>query len=142
MSLSSRDACSSARRFSSACLRFRPQSYTSQVTCTPTTLSRFGRIGLRFTVATFVSARLTSGMRSARLSRRSRSAFFTCKRASRLMVKILEHKQNQQSAMMDVLNECPPRARILAYVTGRVNQELLLKNEYLAAENRILRSHL
>ena len=33
-------------------------------------------------------------------------------------------------------------ARILAYVTGRVNQELLLKNEYLAAENRILRSHL
>jgi NAD(P)-dependent dehydrogenase (short-subunit alcohol dehydrogenase family) len=25
------------------------------------------------------------------------------------MVKILEHKQNQQSAMMDVLNACPPR---------------------------------
>ena len=33
-------------------------------------------------------------------------------------------------------------ARILAYVTGLVNQELLLKNEYLAPENRILRSHL
>ena len=33
-------------------------------------------------------------------------------------------------------------ARLLAYVTGRVNQELLLQNEYLAAENRILRSHL
>jgi putative transposase len=33
-------------------------------------------------------------------------------------------------------------ARLLAYVTGLVNQELLLKNEYLAAENRILRSHL
>jgi len=30
-------------------------------------------------------------------------------------------------------------ARLLAYVTGRVNQELLLRNEYLAAENRILR---
>jgi hypothetical protein len=31
-------------------------------------------------------------------------------------------------------------ARLLAYVTGTVNQELLLRNEYLAAENRILRS--
>ena len=29
--------------------------------------------------------------------------------------------------------------RILAYITGTVNQELLLRNEYLAAENRILR---
>ena len=33
-------------------------------------------------------------------------------------------------------------ARLLAYVTGLVNQELLLQNEYWAAENRILRSHL
>ena len=33
-------------------------------------------------------------------------------------------------------------ARLLAFVTGLVNQELLLKNEYLAAENRILRAHL
>src|SRR4051812_14472936 len=32
-------------------------------------------------------------------------------------------------------------ARLLAYVTGLVNQELLLQNEYLAAENRI-RAHL
>ncbi len=32
--------------------------------------------------------------------------------------------------------------RLLAYVTGLVNQRLLLQNEYLAAENRILRSHL
>src|SRR5512132_1309949 len=32
--------------------------------------------------------------------------------------------------------------RLLAYVTGLVNQELLLKNEYLVAENRILRAHL
>ena len=32
--------------------------------------------------------------------------------------------------------------RLLAYVTGMVNQQLLLQNEYLAAENRILRSHL
>src|SRR3954452_24894076 len=33
-------------------------------------------------------------------------------------------------------------ARLLAYVTGLVNQQLLLQNEYLIAENRILRSHL
>ena len=33
-------------------------------------------------------------------------------------------------------------ARILAYITGTVNQELLLRNEYLAAENRILRGQL
>ena len=33
-------------------------------------------------------------------------------------------------------------ARLLAYVTGLVNQELLLQNEYLIAENRILRSQL
>src|SRR5512138_3381800 len=32
--------------------------------------------------------------------------------------------------------------RLLAYVTGLVNQELLLQNEYLAAENRILRAQL
>jgi hypothetical protein len=30
--------------------------------------------------------------------------------------------------------------RLLAYVTGSVNQELLLRNEYLAAENHILRT--
>src|SRR3954447_12960775 len=33
-------------------------------------------------------------------------------------------------------------ARLLTYVTGMVNQQLLLHNEYLIAENRILRSHL
>src|SRR6202521_116674 len=32
--------------------------------------------------------------------------------------------------------------RLLAYVTGSVNPELLLQNEYLAAENRILRAKL
>ena len=31
--------------------------------------------------------------------------------------------------------------RLLAYATGLVNQERLLQNEYLAAENRILKSH-
>ena len=33
-------------------------------------------------------------------------------------------------------------ARPLAFVTGLVNQDLLLRNEYLIAENRILRGHL
>jgi hypothetical protein len=32
--------------------------------------------------------------------------------------------------------------RLLAYVTGLVNQRLLLQNEYLIAENQILRSRL
>src|ERR1700726_2403539 len=32
--------------------------------------------------------------------------------------------------------------RLLSYVTGSVNEELLLRNEYLAAENRILRAKL
>ena len=33
-------------------------------------------------------------------------------------------------------------ARILAYITGTVDQELLLRNEYLATENRILTAQL
>jgi putative transposase len=33
-------------------------------------------------------------------------------------------------------------ARLLAYITGTVNQELLLRNECLAAENRILRGQI
>ena len=33
-------------------------------------------------------------------------------------------------------------ARILACITGTVDQELLLRNEYLAAENRILKAQL
>ena len=32
--------------------------------------------------------------------------------------------------------------RLLAFVTGMVNQQILLQNEYLVAENRILRTHL
>ncbi len=31
-------------------------------------------------------------------------------------------------------------ARILAYITGTADQELVRRNEYLAAENRILRA--
>jgi hypothetical protein len=33
-------------------------------------------------------------------------------------------------------------ARMLAYITGTVDQELLLRKEYLAAENRILRAQI
>ena len=33
-------------------------------------------------------------------------------------------------------------ARILAYVTGTVDEELLARNEYLATENRILKAQL
>ena len=33
-------------------------------------------------------------------------------------------------------------AQLLAYVTGRVEQELLLRNEYLATENRILKAQI
>jgi len=33
-------------------------------------------------------------------------------------------------------------ARVLAYITGTVDQELLSRNEYLAAENRILRAQI
>ena len=32
--------------------------------------------------------------------------------------------------------------RLLAYITGTVDQELLLRNEYLVAENRILKAQL
>ena len=34
------------------------------------------------------------------------------------------------------------RPRPLAYITGTVDQELLLRNEYLAAENRILKGQI
>ena len=40
---------------------------------------------------------------------------------------------------MAKVNKC---ARLLSYLTGLVNQELMLQNDYLAAENHILRSHL
>ena len=33
-------------------------------------------------------------------------------------------------------------ARMLAYITGTVDQELLLRNEYLAAEKEILRAQI
>jgi len=35
-----------------------------------------------------------------------------------------------------------PWKRLLAYITGSVDQELLLRNEYLATENKILRGQM
>ena len=32
--------------------------------------------------------------------------------------------------------------RMLAYISGTVDQELLLRNEYLAAENKVLRAQI
>jgi hypothetical protein len=46
---------------------------------------------------------------------------------------------NRESAGVE--DECIG-ARILAFVTGMVDQELLARNEYLAAENRILKAQL
>jgi hypothetical protein len=51
-------------------------------------------------------------------------------------------RQVRMRVNMDPRYEENRWARLLAYVTGLINQELLLKNEYLAAENRILRAHL
>src|SRR5262249_62075152 len=45
---------------------------------------------------------------------------------------------DERSAMRDRFHW----ARLLSFVTGLVNQELLLRNEYLTDENRILRAHL
>jgi hypothetical protein len=44
--------------------------------------------------------------------------------------------------MMDLKTKITTWARLLAYVTGLVNQQLLLENEYLAAENRIWKARL
>jgi hypothetical protein len=59
------------------------------------------------------------------------------------MVKIFD-RTIQRQITYDVRSPLQNKewARLLAYVTGLVNQQLLLQNEYLAAENRILRSHL
>ena len=59
------------------------------------------------------------------------------------IAKILEQLANQRAAMMEFrMKNGNHGSRLLAYVTGLINQELLLQNEYLAAENRILRAHL
>src|SRR5215471_13058035 len=59
------------------------------------------------------------------------------------MAKKSKRVKNMRFSMMDGGDEMDNKwARLLAYVTGLVNQELLLQNEYLTAENRILKAHL
>src|SRR5262249_6370788 len=59
------------------------------------------------------------------------------------MAKKSKRVKNMRFSMMDGKDEMDNKwARLLAYVTGLVNQELLLQNEYLTAENRILKAHL
>src|SRR5215469_14486131 len=68
-----------------------------------------------------------------------------------ISLKYLDPDEPRKAKILEGVEECGvlwtldmkenPWARLLAYVTGLINQELLLKNEYLAAENRILRAH-
>jgi hypothetical protein len=59
------------------------------------------------------------------------------------MAKILEQLADQRAAMMEFrMKNGNHWARLLAYVTLLINQELLLQNEYPSCENRILRAHL
>src|SRR4026208_2376726 len=57
------------------------------------------------------------------------------------MVKILDRRCGRPSLPCRFVIQNNTCARLLAYVTGLVNQRLLLQCEYLIAENRILRSH-
>ena len=43
---------------------------------------------------------------------------------------------------LSILISPMPWKRLLAYITGSVDQELLLRNEYLATENKILRGQI
>ena len=56
--------------------------------------------------------------------------------------KYWKHLQPRDFAIMDSRMKDNRWARLLAYVTGLVNQRLLLQNEYLIAENRLLRERL
>jgi putative transposase len=60
------------------------------------------------------------------------------------MVKILEYTGGQWFIGLSLKPDVTITAvaHLLAYVTGLVNQELLLKNEHLLAENLILKAHL
>src|SRR5881296_2429230 len=71
----------------------------------------------------------------------------SCSRRTRL-VKLLVRSSGGWSSTVDRYYESSSMrdrfhwAGLPAFVTGLVNQELLLRNEYLIAENRILRSRL
>jgi hypothetical protein len=55
---------------------------------------------------------------------------------------IFLERSARRSRMVGAKGAMMDWARILAYVTGTVDQELLARNEYLAAENRILKAQL
>jgi hypothetical protein len=57
---------------------------------------------------------------------------------------LLKPKSQYNPVSMIQFKEAPGMiwAGMLAYLTGTVDQELLLRNEYLAAENRILRAQI
>src|SRR5262249_40860792 len=58
------------------------------------------------------------------------------------VAKNIEHVENMRFSMMDTGTMDKKWAPLLAYVTGLANQDLLLQNEYLMAENCILKAHL
>ena len=64
------------------------------------------------------------------MSRDNRAAHEHCAAA---MAAAADRKKHEEEGLMEW-------ARILACITGTVDQELLLRNEYLAAENRILKA--
>src|SRR5450759_2150071 len=88
-----------------------------------------------------LSMNTTSSRRVKKLKLQERRAVIPCRRSlaacsplgflGRSVVPIVDRRANGGRRM--------EWARILAYITGTVDQELLLRNEYLAAENRILR---
>jgi hypothetical protein len=57
-------------------------------------------------------------------------------------VKQIERAEDKEQYMMIRFDEEEPVARLLAHVTGMVNQQILPRDEYLVAENTILRAHL
>src|ERR1700710_58785 len=74
-------------------------------------------------------------MRAVLPSWRSRAACRPLHFLGRSMAPIADRRARGEGKLMEF-------ARMLACVTGTVDQELLARNEYLAAENRILKSHL
>ena len=59
-----------------------------------------------------------------------------------MLVQSKNERAEDKERMMVRFDEEDPSGALLAYVTGMVDQPLLLQNEYLLAENRILRGHL
>src|SRR6266700_715917 len=52
------------------------------------------------------------------------------------------HPYSASRAMIKIKEEAMNWKTLLAYITGTVDQELLLRNEYLVTENRILRNQI